>query len=313
MDTRFLESFLTVVDSGSVAEAARRLNLTTAGVLQRLRALEAEIGRPLLARSGRRLAPTAAGVAVSGHARRLLAEVRNLVTVAAEETLAGELRLGAVPTAITGLLPDLMTAMQEAHPRIEITIMPGSSGELYARVLDGHLDAAITVQPHFALSKACDWRTLREEPLIVLTPSWMAGRHAHAVLAAEPFIRYSRTSWGGRLAEAYLRKARIRPHERFELVTLDAIAVLVDRGLGVSLVPDWARPWPEGLSLAPLPLPGEAPIRRLGLVWGRISRRIRLVQALTDIAEVQLARWGAAETGRQAVRGIGTARHCAAR
>jgi DNA-binding transcriptional LysR family regulator len=45
MDTRFLESLVTVADSGSIAEAARRLNLTPAGVTQRIRALENEIDR----------------------------------------------------------------------------------------------------------------------------------------------------------------------------------------------------------------------------------------------------------------------------
>ena len=49
--------------------------------------------------------------------------------------------------------------------------------------------------------------------------------------------------------------AGIVPQERFELNALNAIAVMVDRGLGVSLVPDWARPWPEGLNLVRLPLP----------------------------------------------------------
>jgi DNA-binding transcriptional LysR family regulator len=53
MDTQFLDSFVTVVDYGSMAEAARRLNLTPAAVAQRIRALEDEIGASLFVRSGR--------------------------------------------------------------------------------------------------------------------------------------------------------------------------------------------------------------------------------------------------------------------
>ena len=78
----------------------------------------------------------------------------------------------------------------------------------------------------------------------------MAHRDPHELLANEPLIRYDRNQWGGRQADEYLRKVGITPHERFELNALNAIAVMVDRGLGVSLVPDWARPWPEGLQLA---------------------------------------------------------------
>ena len=284
MDTRFLESFVNVVECGSIAEAARRLNLTPAGVGQRLRALEAEIGARLVVRSGRTITATAAGRAIIERARQVLREIRDLSTIATDDTLAGELHLGAVATAITGILPDVMVAMRDAHPKVDIIIAPGYSFDLYSQILAGELDGAIMSRPYFSLPKTCGWKTLREEPLIVLAPASLAGADAHAVLGTQPFIRYAQKLWGGRLAEAYLRRAGISPNERFELGTLDAIAVLVDRGLGVSLVPDWAPPWPEGLALAKLPLPGKPPTRHMGLLWTRASVRIRLVQAFLECA-----------------------------
>ncbi len=65
---------------------------------------------------------------------------------------------------------------------------------------------------------------------------------------------------------------------------------MVDRGLGVSLVPDWARPWPEGLQLARLPLP-ESVYRRIGVIWSRASVRLRLVTVLLQDARSTIARW----------------------
>ncbi len=114
----------------------------------------------------------------------------------------------------------------------------------------------------------------------MLAPASMAGRDPHELLASEPLIRYDRHQWGGRQADEYLRAAGIVPRERFELNALNAIAVMVDRGLGVSLVPDWARPWPEGLKLVRIPLPLPALPRRIGVVWSRSSVRVRLVNAL---------------------------------
>jgi DNA-binding transcriptional LysR family regulator len=142
------------------------------------------------------------------------------------------------------------------------------------------LDAAIVLQAPFPLPKTCNWQLLREEPLVVLAPESMAGRDPHELLANEPLIRYDRYQWGGRQADEYLRKVGIVPHERFELNALNAIAVMVDRGLGVSLVPDWAQPWPEGLRLVRLPLPEECVPRRIGMVWSRSTVRIRLVTVL---------------------------------
>jgi DNA-binding transcriptional LysR family regulator len=48
----------------------------------------------------------------------------------------------------------------------------------------------------------------------------------------------------------------------------------------VSLVPDWAKPWPEGLDLVRIPLPHAAVPRRIGIVWSRSSVRVRLVSVL---------------------------------
>lgn len=84
----------------------------------------------------------------------------------------------------------------------------------------------------------------------------------------------------------YLRKAKIRPRERFEIDSIEAIAVMVDRGLGVSLLPDWARPAPEGLSLVRIPVSDHSFARRVGLIWPRSSLRLRLVQAFLEQAAV---------------------------
>jgi DNA-binding transcriptional LysR family regulator len=71
---------------------------------------------------------------------------------------------------------------------------------------------------------------------------------------------------------------RINPREQFELDSLEAISVLVDRGLGVSLIPDWPAPWPHGISVRKVAIPG-APVREIGLVWPRASARLRLTEA----------------------------------
>ena len=286
MDTRFLESFVMAVDNGSIAEAARRLNLTAAAVAKRIHALENEIGAALVTRSGRTIRPTEAGAAIVERARRFLAEARDFKSIAVADRPSGQLRLGAVSSALSGLLPDILALTRENYPQIEVTIMVGHSGELYRKVPDGDdLDAAVITEPPFAIPKSCAWRMLREEPLIVLTRAPAQSRKSHAILASEPFIRVDRKLWPGRLVDDYLRKVDIRPRELFEIEKLEAIAVMVDRGLGVSLLPDWAPPWPEGLSLAKLPVPGGRSFaRRIGLIWPRASLRLRLVRAFLEQA-----------------------------
>jgi len=280
VETQYIHTFVSVVDQGSMAAAARTLNITPAAVAQQIHTLERELGVRLIARVGRTVSVTEEGARILERARDLLRGVADLRSIAQDSPVSGELRLGACPTALAGMVPDVLARMVEAFPQINVFIKPGYSAELYRAVEANDLDAAFVLEAPFALPKTCAWQLLREEPLVMLVPAAMGGRDPHELLASEPLIRYDRHQWGGRQADDYLRAAGIVPNERFEVNALNAIAVMVDRGLGVSLVPDWAQPWPEGLKLARLPLPLPAEPRRLGIVWSRSSVRVRLVNVL---------------------------------
>jgi DNA-binding transcriptional LysR family regulator len=288
MDTRFLQSFVNVVENGSIAEAARRLNLTSATIAHQIRALEREIGAQLLARSGRTVRPTEAGAKIMAWSRNLLREVQNVAALVVDDKVSGELRLGSMVTALIGSLPGILALVADKYPQLAVHVVPGESRDLCQRVQDGDLDAAIVIQPEFIIPKTCGWRILREESLILLARASMSTRNPHTVLKTEPFIRYSGTASGGRLADNYLRQTGIQPQQRFEINSLTSIPFLVDRGLGVSLVPDWALSWPRGMSLAKLALPGQSGTRRVGLLWMRASIRIRLVHAFLEAAVASL-------------------------
>lgn len=284
MDTRFLESFVFVADHGSMAEAARRLNLTPAALAQRIRALERDIGSPLIVRSGRTVTPTQAGARVLARARAFLQSARDLRAAALDDQATGELHAGAVATAMTGLVPDILARLARSHPRIRVRVSPGGSGELYERVHRGDLDAAIVVKPEFAMAKGCDWRPLRAEPLLVIAPAATRGRDPNVLLAREPFIRLSRDTAGGRLVDRYLRREGIVPHERFEITSLFAITRMVDRGLGIALIPDWPAPWPEGVRVRRMAVDSEEHSRQVGIVHPRTSVRAGPVKAFLDAA-----------------------------
>jgi DNA-binding transcriptional LysR family regulator len=285
VDTQFLRTFVTVVDNGSMAAAARLLNITPAAVAQQIHSLERQVGAPLIARAGRTVSVTEAGTRILERARAMLRDVADLRAVATDDGTSGELRLGAGTTALTGILPDILMRTVARFPQISVFIKPGYSVDLHRAVESGELDAAIVLEAPFALHKTCGWELLREEPLVVLAPESMAGCDPHELLATQPLIRYDRNQWGGHQVDEYLRMARIKPRERCELNALNAIAVMVDRGLGVSLVPDWARPWPEGLRLVRIPLPRAIKPRRIGIVWNRSTIRIRLVTAFVEDAK----------------------------
>lgn len=268
-----------VVERGSLAAAARHLQLTPAAIAQRIDALEKEIGVGLLARSGRVVRPTVAGGAVLDKARTFLNDLRNLKSIAVGQTVVGEFRLGAVTTALTGYVPQMLSRFMSSYPDVGVFIEPGTSRELFDQVRDDRLDVAMIVKPEFPLDKSLMFEPIADEPFIVICKPDLAHRTAEDLLTNEPLIRYDRGHWGGRLADSYLLERKIKTTDRLELDSLEAIAVLVDRGLGVSLVPDWSNPWPAGLDVAKVKLQKGRPVRSIGLIWLKHSLRSATVQA----------------------------------
>lgn len=283
METRFLQTFLNVVDASSIAAAARKEGITPSAVVQRLRALEADIGAVLVRRAGHSTRPTEAGSAILEAARKIVEAAGSLKAMANRNEDIGTIRIGVIHSMITGLLPEILSIMKERRPGIQVDVQPGQSLDLYQKIADGLLDAAILVEPPFAVPKEYVWHELRRDPLIVLTSAKETETDPVEIIRNAPFIRYDRKHWGGRSGEAYLRRLKLSPREKYELDSLEAIAVLVDRGLGVSLVPDWLPPWPEGLSLRKIPL-ADAPSRGVGILFQGLTPNERMVRAFAEEA-----------------------------
>jgi DNA-binding transcriptional LysR family regulator len=247
LDIRFLESLLAVIDTGSIAAAARRQNLTPAAVSQRIQTLEKQFDTQLLARNAHSAKPTETCMALLPRMRRLLAEAQALSEDLDVPHLAGELSIGAISTALTGMMPTALKRFAELVPQIRAKITPGASDVLYEAVLAEELDAAILVKPPFALPKSLKMKSLRRERLLLLTSGSTKGRHVADILNSAPYIRYDPDSWGGAMAARFIESAELQPEIFCDLDGLEAIAILVANGVGNSLVPAWAGFRPEGL------------------------------------------------------------------
>ncbi|MCP1199552.1 LysR family transcriptional regulator [Notoacmeibacter sp. MSK16QG-6] len=284
MDTRFLKTFLVVAKRGSLAAAAQELNLTATAVAQRLAALEAEFGTALVSRSGRTVRPTEAGFAILDKSEAFLRSLRSLKAASRGDAIRGELRAGAISTAQTGLLPDVLQVLATRHPNLAISLEPGTSGELYAQILSGQLDLAVIVRPGFDLPKSLVFDAWRTEPLILLVPAAETSDDFREILGRLPLIRYDRMQWGGNLATQFLDDAGIQPQDRFELDALDAIAIMVDRKLGAAIIPDWSGPWPQGLNVRKISLPDRELSRQIGFLYPKNTPQYHPIQAVIGLA-----------------------------
>lgn len=239
MDTRYLKSLIAVVESGSIAAAARTEGLTSAAVSQRIQALERSLGVELLSRAGHAVVPTIACRALLPRARRIVGETGLLAGDADPAGLTGSFRIGSISTALTGLLTSALRQLTRNAPRLQPAVVPGTSRTLYRALQEGELDAAIVVAPPFPVPRSLDALLLRREPLLLLSQA-DPGTDIGAAVRRGPYIRYDSDSWGGQHAERYLSDHGGAPAPLYDLDALEAIALLVSDGVGVSLTPDWS-------------------------------------------------------------------------
>ncbi|PWV98863.1 DNA-binding transcriptional LysR family regulator [Hoeflea marina] len=282
MDIRFLESLVAVVDAGSIAAAARREGLTAAAVSQRIQALERNLRCTLLARGAHSARPTEACLALLPRARHLIREAAFLQDDVAGGDIAGEIRLGAISTVLTGAVPQLLDETARRAPKLGLQLVPGSSLHLYEQLACGALDAAILVAPPFALPKGLKASLFRREPLMLMTREPLSGEGVGERIARQSFIRYDPSSWGGRLAADYMTRAGLFPEVRFDLDALETIALMVRNGLGNALVPHWQGLVADGFHLVPVPDAADY-ARDLVFLRHSVSSRPRALDFLLEM------------------------------
>jgi DNA-binding transcriptional LysR family regulator len=180
LEIRHCRVLVAVSDERSVSSAARALGLAQSTVSETLLSLERLIGAPVTRRRpGQEARLTAAGAALLPHARALIsASEAALATVTAGTSQA--IRLGAVESASTYLLPRALTAFRQHWPSLEVQVVIGVCEDLRARVRRGDLDAAMTLE---ALEDTVDPEGNRSRVLapaqlcLIVAPPKTAGRH----------------------------------------------------------------------------------------------------------------------------------------
>jgi LysR family nitrogen assimilation transcriptional regulator len=145
MDLRQLRFLVRTIESASISQAARALNLTQPSLSQRLKQLEAELGVALFDRTPTGIRPTDAGAMVADRARAILRLVDNLALEARAATHepAGEVFIGLPTTMALHLTVPLVKAVRSQFPKVSLRVSEGMSGHIQEWVLSGRLDLAI--------------------------------------------------------------------------------------------------------------------------------------------------------------------------
>ena len=255
---------MAVARAGTFTAAGRQLGLTQSAVSAQMRRLEDYLGVTLFERTAKSAVLSASGREMLPQAEEIVALAERIAGAAKAGHVSGLLRVGAIASAQQSLLVDALVQFRDAFPDVRVRIVPGVSLSLLGQVDAAEIDMAVLIRPPFALPPELAWQPLLREPMALAVPAGLPARPWRELLASQPFIRYDRTSFGGRLVDMFLKKHRIAVREAIELDEMEAIANLVRRGLGVALLPRTCRFDDRGLDLYDL---GEAGFTRdIGLI-----------------------------------------------
>lgn len=144
-----LRSFLAVVSTGSVREAAEQLVVTAPAVSSALASLQREVGVALTAKEGRGLRITPAGEQFAQYARRSLALLDEATAAASDRAAAelGRLRVAAVTTAGERILPRALRSFRSQHPEAPIVLDVGNRERVWDLLVRREVDLALGGRP----------------------------------------------------------------------------------------------------------------------------------------------------------------------
>lgn len=175
LNATWLDTFVTLAETGHFTRTAARLNMTQPGVSQHLRKLERQVGQRLIAQEGKSFALTPAGETVRdlGLARR--AQERQLhAAIRADDPDVGEVRIACSGSFAQILYPQLIAMMRDA-PRLTIHLEAAPQNNVLSGVLEGRFDLGVVGQDpgHPRL----DARLIGREELCLILPADAAGGH----------------------------------------------------------------------------------------------------------------------------------------
>lgn len=238
-----------------MTRAARTLGVSQPALSAMLRKLEAEAGIELLHRTGRGVEPTEAGRLFLQHAEEAVrgadAGLRAVRELAGLER--GLIRVGGGATAITYLLPRVVSAFRKAHPGLRFFVREAGSSAVAAAVASGELDLGIVTLP-LAQAVAADLLTIAlvddEFRLIVPPEHRLAGRRQFrwADLAGESVVAFEAGSAVRALIDRACAQAGITLNVAMELRSIESIKQMVAARIGIGFVSRFALREGEGLA-----------------------------------------------------------------
>ncbi len=259
MDNPLLKylAFVRTVEKGSFTLAAKELGYAQSSVSKMIADLEQEWGLPLLLRSRSGVRLTSAGEQIMPYLRRLLHDYEDLTgQISRMKGIEfGVVRIGTFSSPAINWLPDIFSKLRKDYPGIEYEMLLGDYPQVEEWISQGRVDCGFLPMPTRA---KFDTIALAKDEYKVVLPKGhpLAGKRAVGPedLDGQPFLLLEH---GGKTEVSdLLEQCRVHPDIRFTTWEDFAIMAMVEKGMGLSILPDLIlQRIPYDIEIRPLQTP----------------------------------------------------------
>jgi len=268
---RYLDALARHAHFGRAAEACA---ISQPALSQQIKELEGMVGAPLVERATRQVRLTALGEAFVERAQKILLGIDELGELARAATgpLAGRLRLGVIPTVAPYLLPQIVTALTNRFPTLEVDLREAVTKSLIADLLDARLDMALVALP--ISEPALREFALFQEDFVLVRPAADALKPVPSpeMLQAMRLLLLEEGHCFRDQALSFCQMTDAQPRQVMEGSSLSTLVQMVGAGMGVTLIPEMAlRLETRSADVSVARFPRPSPSRTIGLVWRRTN------------------------------------------
>ncbi|TDR48616.1 LysR family transcriptional regulator [Tahibacter aquaticus] len=288
MNLRDLRYLVALAEHKHFGRAADASFVSQPTLSTQIKKLEDELDVSLVERTPRKILLTEVGREIAARARHVLDEVDQIKAIArrTKDPESGTLRLGIFPTLGPYLLPHVIAGLRRRFPRLELLLIEEKTETLLQRLREGRLDTAVLALPlHDDQLHA---EVLFDEPFLLAVPQQhrLAKRKSLSMddLESESLLLLEDGHCLRDQALDVCQLAGANERDGFRATSLETLRQMVAANVGITLLPQLAvlPPVVQSEAIQLLPFRGQAPSRRIALIWRKSSAMKAFLATLAE-------------------------------
>lgn len=268
--------------------ASEKCFVTQPTLSMQIQKLEEELGVKIFDRTKQPVIPTEIGVSIIAQARTILREAQAMKQIISDQkdVLAGELRIGIIPTLAPYLLPPLYKYVRDNYPDIELIIREAITEDVVDELKNNRLDCGIVVTPLNDVSIKED--VLFYEELFVYVSKKNSLVDKKYVLPDdidpnELWLLEEGHCFRSQILNLCELRKRGDIHFKYETGNIETLKRMVDKSDGLTILPELAvKEFNKAELKLVKRLKDPSPAREVSLVTHRDFVKSKLIQTLRE-------------------------------